>query len=258
MWNEFWEKVFGSPLLLVVLGALFLLVGAVGDLSVASFRLSVFEIGWRIVLAGVGALLLGIGVWWQRDKWHEGTGDAWRTVGVVKWRNELLASAMATSMDIRMLSTSNYSLLSESFEHFRAFLKRGGQLRCIYTPPDGEAIKMVAMRNSGVESDLAHLRKQYELTIEALRELAQYAPEGAVRVKTIDYPQGIVLTLVDPLSPAGKAFITINGFGKHYTERPCWVLPKKGNEEWFQFFLETFENMWASPHAQPVRFPEKA
>ena len=257
MWDNFWDKILESPLLLILVGALFLLFGAVSEFSLSSFRVAISETGWRIALAITGAVLLGIGVWIQKDNW---IGMEERSSGVtslVRWRNELLTRRMATASDVRMLSTSNYALLSESFEEFKAFLRRGGQLKCIYTPPDGQAIQMVAMRSVGVESEIAHLQKQYELTMEALQELARHASEG-IQVKTIDYPQGFVLTLIDPLLPTGVALVTINGFGKYYTERPCWILPKRENEEWFQFFFETFENMWHSPHAQLVRISSNA
>jgi len=150
-------------------------------------------------------------------------------------------------------------LMTNLTKEIEDFLHRGGQLRCILIKPGGKAMKMVAIRSIGtdVESDPNHIQKQIRMSLEKMQAFAKStAKSESVKIKTIDYLHSTVITMVDHHSPTGTMYVTLNGFGHHFTSRPSFILSKNKEVKWFKFFQETFENMWRSHTCESVKLVE--
>jgi hypothetical protein len=256
MTKEFFEKLLEGTIFIFLSGIILLLLGATGGVTVGTFQLSITDVVGRIGISLVGIILIGIGIFFQVKEYSKAVKTAKSSLSVpnvlTTWDTQDFKKRLKTAVDVRMSGVSNYGLLSRSTKELQDFLGRGGQLRCIYVSPEGNSLKMVAMRSVGIESEIEHLKKQSALTIEFLQNMAKSSSKGTLQVKEIDYLNSAVLTLIDPMLPSGTAYVTINGFGQIYTERPCLVISKAKSEVWFNYFFETFENTWKSSNSSSV------
>lgn len=256
MTKDVLEKLLERTALLIFLAGIILLVlGAAGGITIGSFSLNISEIIWRAVTSIVGVLLIGLGVvsFWKDTLKESNPSVSLASLRLSKWDVNSFRERLSTATDICMISVSNYNLMSDLSKEWHEFLKRGGQLRCIYVKPQGVALEMAASRSTGVEKDIKHLKKQYSMTIEAARDIARSASQkNRVEVKAIDYLHGFVLTIVDPGLPNGVAYVTLQGYGHHYLARPSFILLKNQDEKWFSFLQEVFENMWFSEKCKLV------
>lgn len=254
---QFIDKVFEKSTPIFLAGVLFLLLGAIGGVAIGKTSLQINENIWRIVISIVGIVLIFAGVYFQnlehRKANPRNTINQINQVEIGLWQIDKLKKQLENAKDIRMIATSNYNLLSNLFIEFKKFIKRDGTLRCIYVNPESEALKKVALRNIDIESNIKHLKGQYEQTIDAIRDLTKHSKKSdAVQVKKTDYLHGTVITLIDANLPTAMAYVTLNGFGHHYVTRPCLILYNEKHSEWFKFMLETFDNLWESPDCEIV------
>jgi hypothetical protein len=244
-----------TALVILFAGVILLVLGAAGGITVGAFSLKITEIIWRVSISVIGVSLVGLGSvsFWKDTLEGSDPITSKQTLHLSEWDADSFRKRLAIAKNICMISVSNYNLISDLSEEWRNFLKRGGQLRCIYVKPQGGALELAASRSTGVERDIEHLRKQYNMTIEAISDIAQSASQkNRVEVKAIDYLHGSVLTILDPGLSNGVAYVTLQGYGHHYTVRPSFILLKKEDEKWFNFFQEVFENMWFSEECELV------
>ncbi len=258
---QFIDKVFEKSTPIFLAGVLFLLLGAMGGVTIGKTSLQINENIWRIFLSVVGFILTFTGIYFQLIEGRKANPlNVGKSVSLVEtdlWKIDNFKKKLENAKDIRMIATSNYNLLSNLFIEFKEFIKRDGTLRCIYVNPDSEALKKVALRNIDIESNIKHLKGQYEQTVDAVRDLAKHSRKNdTVQVKKTDYLHGTVITIIDANLPSAMAYVTINGFGHHYATRPCLILYNEKHPEWFKFMLETFDNLWESPDCETVTVKE--
>jgi|GEM_PF-4219019 len=256
--KDLWDKLIDSKTYIFFVGVLLLVLGSFGGVSIGSVNLPITDLTGRIGLSIIGIILILVGLYFLIFKGNDPvknktTSNASSDI-FFKWTSEEFGKMLETAHDIRMISVSNSPLLHENDLKLQQFLSKGGQLRFIYTTPDGHAKKMVAMRAVSPENDEDYLRTQYKMAMMDLKHLTEHAGKGTIQAKQVDYLNAFVLTLVDPQLQQGKAYITINGFGQKYTERPCMVL-QKGHVH-FDFFVETFDNLWNSEYCTDIEMSE--
>ena len=63
-------------------------------------------------------------------------------------------------------------------------------------------------------------------------------------------------TVVDPESPDGVMFVTLNGFGHSPWTRPTFVMHRDRDAPWFSYYYETLENLWAWRKLKRVNLAE--
>ena len=271
MSKEIFEKLLERSILFFLSGIILLLLGATGGITIGGVALQLSEIIWRIIISAVGSLFITLGIILILREERKNTSNESKTnnfkgmsnkhnkedsstINILnKWDVESFLARLATAKKICMLSVSNYSLIHTHFQEFESFMQKGGELQCIYMKPQEELLKLVALRSVGIESDPNHLLSQYSQTIAALQDFAQAAPKRRqVQAKEIGYMHGIVLTLIDDHLPTGVAYVTLNGFGHHYTSRPCLIIQQEKAGELFTFCKEIFENTWSSPESKVI------
>lgn len=164
------------------------------------------------------------------------------------WNNSYLKETLASANEICTVAVANYNLFNLNTEEIRSFLEHGGKLRCIFVRPDGNAVHMAETSGFGAEKNPNHLNTQILLAFESMLPLIHSAPKiDNVEVKTIDHFPIAVISIVNPYEADGKMFVTLYGFGQPYTSRPSFTLTRAKDHRWFNFYLESFENMWNSP-----------
>lgn len=169
-----------------------------------------------------------------------------------KWDEDVFLTALHTAQEISGFYVTNYPFLNAHSELFKAFLARGGKLRFIYVKRDSSAFSMAILRGYGAEAkDPRHLRNRLSLSLDKLKEISLSASDTSqVQVKFIDFLPSATITLTKTKQLNETAFVTITGFGINSSLRPSFILAK--NDEWFDYFKDTFENIWDSEKCEPV------
>jgi len=161
------------------------------------------------------------------------------------WDVNFLKQELASATEVDMLALGNYNLISQHSEEIHNVLLKGGRLRFIYIKPVGDALRMRAEGEIGIAHDPKHLFMQAVMSLQKAQEFAQSSHTiDSVQVRVIDNALPAVMTMINPQDRDGRIYVTLNGFGVHYTSRPSFVLHKERDAQWYAFYQNTFENMW--------------
>jgi len=245
-----------TNILILLLGTFFLMVGATKGVKLGNFSFLVEETIWRIVISLAGVTFISFAFIFQ---FKSNSSVAKKEVKHSKsflheWNTQAFRDRLVTAKEICMISVSNYSLLhSDLSELFVNMFEKGGKYRCIYLDPDSDALSMVASRCTGVEKDINHLKNQYKMSIDSLKSFSKkLIRKNNIQVRLTTYMNGYVLTILDSKLPNAVAYVTINGYGQHYTERPSLTIYKEHDPQRYKFFEDTFENLWEESNDRKV------
>jgi len=181
------------------------------------------------------------------------TKPAHKDFNLEPWRSPLAKERIGTAKDICHQSVSSYASIQDASHELEEFVHRGGKLRCILAEPEGMALRQGIIRNIGESQRLAYLKSQFEATRDTLIRIAKRANHGgSVSLKTIDFLPDPILTLFDPQQEDGSIFVTLNGFGQTPASRPSFLLRKKRDFAWFDFYRDSFEKLWGHPSTQEI------
>jgi len=246
-----------TDFVIMILGIILVILGATGGITAGTFSLIINELVWRILICIVGVLLLGLSLFLV---WKETFGERSvhpKKIQMSTWDIDEFEKTLSRATELCMITVSNEDLLMPLLENFKSFVKRGGKIRFLYLKPETNLLEMVAARSTDIDQDISSLKTHYTESLNVMYYIAKSAlVKDNVRVRSTKYLHGMVLTLVDPNTPEGVAYVTLNGFGHHYASRPCITLSKKHFPEWFVFLQETFDNMWESPLSEDVNVLE--
>jgi hypothetical protein len=162
------------------------------------------------------------------------------------WDNARFQKRLMTAKELSLIAVSNYEIITEHAEDIKAFLIRGGKLRCILVDPDGLAIRMEADRGFGAERKPEYCSMQVKMSLQRMGELLDMTSDkGAVQVKLVDHLPSLKMTILDHSAADGLAFVTLeNGFAQPYSQRPSFVVCKEFDSKWFNYYQQHFENIW--------------
>jgi hypothetical protein len=174
-----------------------------------------------------------------------------------QWDMNVVKSYLKGAQEIDLLATSGFEFVNGNADQLKVFVGRGGLLRCILMDPDGEVIRVATDRLYGNRQKPEYLVSQINLCIQKLREIAASAarPE-CVQIAVADYLPESVITAIDPQSPEGIMFVTLNGFGHSPGARPSFVLHREKDAKWFSFYNTHIENLWAWPKLKRVELSQ--
>lgn len=164
-----------------------------------------------------------------------------------EWNSSLARERLKSAKaEICQQAVNSYTFLSEAQSSLTDFVQRGGALRFILVDPYGEAVQMATKRSVGADRHLKNVISDLENARQILNAISlQTSNRKAVQLKIVDYLPEPVMTIVDPDSLEGTMFVTLNGFEKRLVSRPSFILHREREEKWFEFYQESFENLWA-------------
>lgn len=127
-----------------------------------------------------------------------------------------------------------------------------GEMRVLQLRPGGEAERMALRRHRGAEADVHNLRSGHELLC---LQLGYLALVGRVELRAVDHLIEPIVTLIDPETELGLAFVTFGGFEMPLASRPCVRLSARLNPGSFGFYKSSFERLWDHPETAIVPLP---
>ena len=148
----------------------------------------------------------------------------------------------------QLLAVMTSTLLTENESRLQQLMNRDGKIQCILVNPKGHAVKMAAERSYGAESELDTMHNLIESGLKSTSAIGKNKEN--FQVKLIDHLPSAIVTILDPEKSDGVAYVTLYGFGQFYLNRPTFILHKEKDKQWFNFYAETFENMWKSGESQ--------
>lgn len=251
-----------TPLALIIIGVILAVISALGNLPIGSQSPQAMENTWRYILAGLGVLLILVGVVLaivEAQTLNSGKSALMRnsqqknSIAFSEWDNALFQEKLKTAKEIRFQLLSGYVFFDQNAEFLVNFLNKGGIICCIITDPKSEAIKLAAIRSQGAAAKQEYLTHQINLVLEKLYEIHKKTNFSAnLQVKLTTLNPEPIMTILDPQSPDGIMFITLNGFRQPISLRPSFILQKAKDEKWFNFFLKGFDEFWNYSESQVI------
>jgi hypothetical protein len=165
--------------------------------------------------------------------------------------NELIRRLPGAKM-ICQQAVCSYGFINHNYSKLRTFLKHGGKFQCIFIHPHAEAIHVAPERHErqlGPEENIAYIQGQLHLSFHKMQTMG---PGVSFRI-TKHFPEPI-MTFIDPDSEEGSLFITLSGFRMDLHSRPSFVLRKFTHRKWFNFYYNSFKNLWNSENSKEVDF----
>lgn len=170
-----------------------------------------------------------------------------------EWSDEKFKARILEADSLSMIAVANYVFLKRNAELIKQYVLRGGEIKCLLVDPSGDAMKMICDRATGHEKKIKHLAMEVDLSIQQFRDFAKSSPKPKkIQFKLIDHVPFAIVTIIDPQKDNGIIFVTLEGYGLPYQVRPCFTLKKYEDDKWFNFYLNSFENIWESDKSQEV------
>jgi len=166
-----------------------------------------------------------------------------------EWDDNLFRQSVETAKQLSILAVTNTGFISSHEEHFREMVKKGGKIRYMIVNPLGNAYPLAADQSVGIDRNVGTLRLNTNTSLERMGDLALEFP-GSIEIKLLDHLPHVVISMLDPESRTGIIFATLPGFNQPYISRPSFVLYKKRDSHWFNFYQTYFDNLWQSSRAE--------
>jgi len=160
----------------------------------------------------------------------------------------------ATQIDLCGVTLT--STINKNFPMLRERLEAGARIRILLIDPTSHAIEMSAQRSDnpidfeyyrrrleGAFTDLAYLHKHYEDVRQTLKNPSKL---GSLSVRLISYAPSFGITSLDFKKKEGIIFIEIYPHKFGYNTPPTFHLMHEQDKEWYTYFGDQFEQMWAA------------
>lgn len=156
---------------------------------------------------------------------------------------------------IDMCGVTLTATVNKQFSNLRERLRKGARVRLLVIDPDSLAAQMSAQRSTG-EDDANYFLTRLEATLRDIEYLqkswAEPRPhqdvsteQGSLSVRFLPYAPSFGTISLDAGSSNGKVFVEIYPH-KTYKDQPAFDLTPYRDGEWYNFFVEQFEQMWQS------------
>lgn len=167
-----------------------------------------------------------------------------------EWDDHELVSRFPKAKLICQQAVCSYGFINHNYNKLRTFLKNSGQFQCVFIHPECKAIQIAPERHErelGAIQNVAYIQGQINLAFHKLQTL----PSGVTFKLTAHMPEPI-MTFIDPDAEDGLLFITLSGFKMDLHARPSFILRKSTHRRWFNFYYQSFRNLWESDATQEV------
>ena len=242
----------------LILGAALLVVGIIGEFSVASATIMVTEDWSRIALIAIGSLIVGASLYIELGRRTKSDkqgvpGDVSKTSDETESAEEsTLVSLFALDDDashnfseiaadarrVSVLSRTAVNLLGQYFREFEALMDNGGSVRILIVDPDSEVCKWIY---GGAPEIFAKNVSAIRHHVERLSKKGGHRFE----VRKMAHVPTFSLLWSEKQQTAQDAlyvqFYFLHGPGNR--QRPTIAL--SGKSRWIPVFVDEFDKIWA-------------
>jgi len=122
----------------------------------------------------------------------------------------------------------------------------GYELCFVVVNPDGPGVETILARSS-IFPTISVVRQELCRTLDNLKALTDLQTrQGQVQVRLVDYDPTLGMSLMDAKQPDGVIVAGIYPQRMSWEIEPTFELNRSRDPYWYQFFLEQFDQMWAS------------
>jgi len=239
--SELFKK---ASLLLIILGAIFIFVAALGGVPIGN-QAAPLENVWRYILVGIGAFLLIFGILLS---WKESFGSAKISVRSDGLDKYLLTEFppdfkqhLETSQELWIVGVSITTTVRTYRSVLENKLRKGHNIRVILVNPDNVAVEGTELRAYG-RNDIERARKEIKTSLQDLCNIREIAPDRMI-IRVINHPIAMGYFAMNPSSDQGVLYAKYYSFQTKGGPNPKLVLQSK-DKHWFNFFMEEIQNLW--------------
>ncbi len=266
--SKLFEKEKGS-LLLILLGVGLLLIAAIGGLPFGTQPTLNMEATWRYTLAGIGGVLLLVGLVLtiigqghsvsQKQVEDKVTGEAEHSVSRKQGEDKTTGEADSilfledfpsqfktdfdSAAELWLIGLKLRNMIDHNYVNLEKRLRRGDHIRVLLVHPEGAPIEMAASRFCRKDNQKPEVHaSDIVSTLHAFCDLKKISPEK-LEIRTIKNPLTFGATAINPLSNSGILYLEHYPFRVESEAIPKFVLTSS-NRKWYERFLKEIQALW--------------
>jgi hypothetical protein len=240
---------------LLIIGAIFALLGLSGGFSVANYSLMIQETWARVVTSLVGGSLIGLGTYMELKSSSLLEKSDAKDVEEEKPSEsaELQAEAFFYTLDhdraqgfpdmvggairLGILARTGVNLLNQYHNTFEQLSRSGCETRILFVDPSSEACKLLY-------SNLEMYRSNIAAAASHLKELRQVCGRQ-LEVRVIQYVPTVSIITVEKPDPQ-QSFVQVQLYFLHGAlgwDRPIFRVSH--GDKWYRVFQDEFSKLWS-------------
>jgi hypothetical protein len=154
-----------------------------------------------------------------------------------------LEEAIAHGKDILQIGIHLHTNLTDYYEQYERALRVRCKIRILLLDPDGEAIKMAALRFAG-DVQPSQERERLLSSLRRLRGLKERFPKQ-VDVRVIDYLLGYAGLLINGDASNGMLYVERYTLRTHAGSRKPKFVYSPADVEWFALYKHEMNELWS-------------
>ncbi len=250
---ETFKEIFKRPsIVVIIIGAILLVVGASGNITINDFSLALSEMAARLAVAIFGGLLVilgGYGVWREIVQLKTGNSGEFylSTSEDTSQQSFRLEKHLSEARTIDLLGYNLKGMLQNLREPLAQAIINGAILRIILVDITGPTAHLFSEHSRRPHLLLSEWTAGLQ-HIADIREILSKSPKvaGRLEVKVTSWIPSSTLILINANDENGilKAGIHALSFQAFLSNKVSLVIKRKKNEKAFNFFVNGFDILW--------------
>jgi hypothetical protein len=178
----------------------------------------------------------------------QNVGTAFDRFLVMEYSREEIIQRVSTSHEIYMWGTALEAHIPLLKDYIRQGLDTGLKVKCLLVKPSSAAVKMAVFRAKHLKETEIDAILCRNLTI--LADLASENLSGKLEYRVVDYLAPYTMYVFDPKLSSGYLLAPMSTFRvSNVHRRPTFKLTCRHDKEWFDYFVDQFEQVWNEAEA---------
>jgi len=155
-----------------------------------------------------------------------------------------------TASEIVVVGVSLISIVPPYLDFYEQKMRDGCTLRFLLLDPKSPSLKTLdsMIRVTNTQHDIEQSLTSLRALIEAQKNVKG---KCEVRQSSVFLPFGIAA--FDPDKETGFMNVELLAYKKFFGERPHFVLTRRNNSKWFEFFKSQYEQLWSESQVWPSK-----
>lgn len=141
--------------------------------------------------------------------------------------------------------TTQFLFTTKYAATFKKKVQEGCEFRFLVVNPDGPGV-ITAFKRGGVFSNIEAVRQELMRTLDNLKVLINASKrKHQVQVRLAEYDLAVSMSLINSQQTDGVALIGLYPQKSYWEVMPVFELIRSRDPNWFQFFVDQYDRMWA-------------
>lgn len=166
---------------------------------------------------------------------------------ILKVRNAYtpLSDTISQATSICFVGPSLINIFSQwvGYLHHTKLNDHGAKIQALLLDPNSSALDSAAQCMNETSEDI---RRDIERSINRIEALLKDngVKKGSIELRLMSASPNLSMVLIDPDKENGRLFVEFIGYHSRLHTRPHLELTRKHDQEWYEYFLKQYQDLW--------------